>query len=200
MKVITIAHQKGGVGKTTLAINLAYAFAEGSKVAIVDADLQGSVSDLSDFLTGIDIVPLDRLLSAGLAGYDLVIVDTPPYLSNRLSELFAVSNYVLVPTKAGILDAMAIRATINLLRQSMELKPALKAGIVLNMVLPRTSLNDEVKDILTEYGIYLHPTAISQRVSYTRSPMTNGVFGGEDQRAKDEVIELASEIINRLSE
>jgi chromosome partitioning protein len=199
MKVITIAHQKGGVGKTTLAINLAYCFAENSRVAIVDADLQGSVSDLKEFLAGIDVVDLERLLSGSLLDYDLVIVDTPPYLSNRLSELFAVSDYALVPTKAGILDAMAIRATIALLQQSMKLKPALKAGIVLNMVLPRTSLNEEVKEILSGYDISLHSASISQRVSYTRSPMTSGVFGSEDNRAKEEVVELASEILDRIT-
>lgn len=199
MKVITIAHQKGGVGKTTLAVNLAYCFAEDSKVAIVDADLQGSVSDLKEFLSGIDIMDLDSLLSGKLNGYDLIVIDTPPYLSSRLAELFSWSDYVLIPTKAGILDAMAIRATIALLRQSMALKPALKAGIVLNMVMPRTSLNEEVKEILSDYAIPLHLAMISQRVSYTRSPMTNSVFGGEDQRAKDEVVNLATEILERLT-
>ena len=199
MKVITIAHQKGGVGKTTLAVNLAYCFAEDSKVAIVDADLQGSVSDLKEFLSGVDIMDLDSLLSGKLNGYDLIVIDTPPYLSSRLAELFSWSDYVLVPTKAGILDAMAIRATIALLRQSMALKPALKAGIVLNMVMPRTSLNEEVKEILSDYAIPLHLAMISQRVSYTRSPMTNSVFGGEDQRAKDEVVNLATEILERLT-
>ena len=198
MKVITIAHQKGGVGKTTLVINLAYSFADQAKVAIVDTDLQGSVSDLKGFLTGIDVVSIEDLLAGKLTGYDLVVIDTPPYLSNRLSELFAISDYVLVPTKAGILDAMAIRATISLLRQSMDLKPALKAGIVLNMVLPRTSLNEEVKEILVEYGIPLHDSTLSQRVSYTRSPMTKGVFGSDDHRAKEEVVSLANEILDRL--
>lgn len=198
MKVITIAHQKGGVGKTTLAINLAYCFAENSRVALVDTDYQGSITDLTEFLTGIDIVPLDRLLSGNLSEYNLVIVDTPPYLSNKLSELFAISDYVLVPTKAGIIDAMAIRATIALLKQSMEAKPAIKAGIVLSMVLSRTSLNDEVKEIISKYGIPLHTAAITQRVSYTRSVVTQGVFGSEDDRAKDEIVALASEILERI--
>ena len=198
MKVITIAHQKGGVGKTTLAINLAYCFAEGAKVAIVDADVQGSVTDLKEFLTGVDVITLDGLVGGQLSGYDLIIVDTPPYLSNRLAELFALSDYVLVPTKAGILDAMAIRATIALLRQSMALKPALKAGIVLNMVMPRTSLNVEVREILSDYTIPLHLATIGHRVSYTRSPMTNGVFTGEDSRAKSEVEALADEILDRI--
>ena len=198
MKVITIAHQKGGVGKTTLAVNLAYCFGEESRVAIVDADLQGSVTDLKDFLSGVDVHDLNSLLSGKLTDYDLIVIDTPPYLSSRLTELFALSDYVLVPTKAGILDAMAIRATIALLQQSMNAKPALKAGIVLNMVLPRTSLNEEVKEILTGYDTPLLSSRISQRVSYTRSPMTGSIFGSEDQRAKNEVIELATEIMEQL--
>lgn len=198
MKVITIAHQKGGVGKTTLAVNLAYCFGEESRVAIVDADVQGSVTDLKDFLTGVDVHDLESLLSGKLTDYDLIVIDTPPYLSSRLTELFALSDYVLVPTKAGILDAMAIRATIALLQQSMNAKPALKAGIVLNMVLPRTSLTEEVKEILTGYDIPLLSSRISQRVSYTRSPITGSIFGSEDQRAKDEVIKLATEIMEQL--
>lgn len=199
MKVITVAHQKGGVGKTTLVINLAYALAETSKVAVVDADLQGSISDLKEFLPGIDVVGIEELLTGKLSAYGLVLVDTPPYLSNRLAELFAVSDFVLVPTKAGILDASAIRATIALLRQSMSAKTALKAGIVLNMVLPRTSLNEEVKTILSKYGVPVLTSTITQRVSYTRSPMTTGVFGSEDQRAMEEIINLASEILDRIS-
>lgn len=137
-------------------------------MAIVDADLQGSVTDLKDFLSGVDVHYLDSLLNGKLTDYDLIVIDTPPYLSSRLTELFALSDYVLVPTKAGILDAMAIRATIALLQQSMQGKPSLKAGIVLNMVLPRTSLNEEVKEILTGYEIPLLLSRISQRVSYTR--------------------------------
>lgn len=198
MKVITIAHQKGGVGKTTLAINLAYCFAEGAKVAIVDADLQGSVSDLSEFLSGIEVASLDSLIGGQLSGFDLVIVDTPPYLSSRLAELFGLSDFVLIPTKAGILDAMAIKATIALLGESIAAKPSLKAGIVLNMVMSRTTLNEEVKEILSGYSVPLLESTIGQRVSYTRSPMTNSVFGGEDQRAKEEVEALADEILNQI--
>lgn len=107
MKVVTIAHQKGGVGKTTLVLNLAYYFADDLRVAIVDTDLQGSIADLQMFLADVDVVDLDRLLSGKLSdSYDLAVVDTPPYLSNRLPELFAISDYVLIPTKAGLLDAI----------------------------------------------------------------------------------------------
>jgi chromosome partitioning protein len=137
-------------------------------------------------------------LKGKATGYDLIIIDTPPYLTSRLGELFAVSDYVLVPTKAGFLDAMAIKATVALLQQSMAKHPNLRAGIVLNMVLPRTTLNEEVKEILREYNIPLHQATISQRVSYARSPITNGIFTSEDERAKHEVVSLAGEIMDNL--
>lgn len=200
MKTITIAHQKGGVGKTTLALNLAYCFSNGAKVAIADTDLQGSINSLGSLLTGVDLVSPEIVLDRKLKGFDLLIVDTPPYLTNRLSDLFNISDFVLVPTKTGIFDVLAIRATIALLKQSMAKHPKLKAGIVLNMVMPRTSLTAEVKDTLAEFGIPLLATQIHNRVSYVRSPVTAGVLNTDDEKAKDEVQNLASDILSQLQE
>ena len=198
MKTITVAHQKGGVGKTTLALNLAYCFADSARVAVTDTDLQGSINSLGNLVTGIDLVSPDDVLTGKLKDYDLLVIDTPPYLTNRLPDLFGISDYVLVPTKTGILDVMAIRATIALLNQSMQKRPNLKAGIVLNMVMPRTSLTAEVKEALQEYDIPVLPTMIHQRVSYARSPLTAGVFGSDDEKAKDEIQNLATDILNQL--
>lgn len=198
MKTITVAHQKGGVGKTTLALNLAHGFADSARVAVTDTDLQGSINSLGNLITGIDLVSPDDVLSGKLKDYDLLVIDTPPYLTNRLSDLFGISDYVLVPTKTGILDVMAIRATIALLGESMKKRPNLRAGIVLNMVMPRTSLTAEVKEALQEYDLPVLPTMIHQRVSYARSPLTNGVFGSDDEKAIDEIQSLATDILNQL--
>lgn len=198
MKTITVAHQKGGVGKITLALNLAYCFADSAHVAVTDTDLQGSINSLGKLVTGIDLVSSDDVLTDKLKDYDLLVIDTPPYLTNRLPDLFAISDYVLVPTKTAILDIMAIRATIALLNQSMAKRPNLRAGIVLNMVMPRTSLTAEVKEALQEYDIPLLSTMIHQRVSYARSPLTAGVFESDDEKAKDEIQSLATDILNHL--
>ena len=198
MKTITIAHQKGGVGKTTLALNLAFCFADSLRVAVTDTDLQGSINSLGSLVTGIDLVSPEDVLAGKLTGYDLLVVDTPPYLTNRLTDLFAISDYVLVPTKPGFLDAMAVRATVTLLRESIKRKPELRASIVLNMVMPRTSLTQEVKELLQEYDLPVLPTMIYQRVSYTRSPVTNGVFESDDDKAKNEIQSLASDILTQL--
>jgi chromosome partitioning protein len=198
MKTITVAHQKGGVGKTTLALNLAFCFADSARVAITDTDLQGSINSLGSLVSGIDLISPEVVLSGSLTGYDLLVIDTPPYLTNRLPDLFEVSDFVLVPTKPGFLDAMAVRATVTLLKESMKRKPALKAGIVLNMVMPRTSLTAEVKELLAEYDLPLLPTMIHQRVSYARSPVTNGVFQSDDDKAKSEIQSLVTDILTQL--
>ncbi|UFH57917.1 ParA family protein [Spirosoma sp. KNUC1025] len=198
MKILTIAHQKGGVGKTTLALNLAYCFADSARVAVTDTDLQGSINNLGRLVMGIDLVSPETVLEGKLSGYDLLVIDTPPYLTSRLPDLFAISDYVLVPTKTAVLDLMAIRATIALLRESMKRRPNLKAGIVLNMVMPRTSLTAEVKEALQEYDLPVLPTMIHQRVSYARSPLTAGVFESDDEKAKDEIQNLATDILNQL--
>lgn len=199
MKIITVAHQKGGVGKTTLALNLAFCFADSARVAVTDTDLQGSINSLGGILTGIDLVSPDDVLAGNVTGYDLLVIDTPPYLTNRLPDLFAISDFVLVPTKPGILDTMAVRATVSLLQESMKKKPNLKAGIVLNMVMPRTSLTAEVRDVLSGFAIPVLPTQIHQRVSYARSPVTNGIFESDDEKAKDEIQSLATDILTHLA-
>ena len=200
MKIITVAHQKGGVGKTTLSLNLAYCFAQGTRVAIVDSDPQASAANLKEILSqhGIDLIePVD--IPNVQDKYDVVIIDTPPYLTTSLPDFFSYSDFVLVPTKASILDIMAIRATIQLLRQAQQLKPALKTLIVLNMVKPVTTLTNDIKEALLHYDFPLANTTVSDRVSYTRSPISGGVFETDDSKAKDEIISLTQEIITALN-
>jgi chromosome partitioning protein len=198
MKVITVAHQKGGVGKTTLALNLAYCFKDGLSVGLLDSDPQESITGLGELLEGIDIIPNDKLRELGTLPHDVIIIDTPPYMTTKLPELFDISDYVLVPTKVGYLDIMAIKATIALFKEAQRKKSSLKGGIVLNMVKQRMNLNDEIKDVLKSYELPTLNTMITDRQSYTRSVVSLGVMGGEDIKAKDEIMNLAGEILDAL--
>ena len=197
-KIITVAHQKGGVGKSTLALNLAICFEDQLKVALVDTDLQGSISDLKEDLPRLNIISEDHFDNIRSLDYDLIIIDTPPYLSNRLPELFQISDYILIPTKAGFFDVMAIRSTLQLVKEAQEKFPNLKAGVVLNMIKYRSGITGEVKDLLNSLEAPLLKTIIHDRVSFARSPITGGVLAGEDEKAKEEISTLAEEIVNSL--
>jgi chromosome partitioning protein len=200
MKIITVAHQKGGVGKTTLSLNLATFFKDHLKVGLLDGDPQESITGLGNLLEGITIVPHEKLrhLVSIQDEIDLLVIDTPPYLTTKLPELFDLSDYILIPTKVGYLDVMAIKATIALLKEAQLKRPQLKAGVVLNMVKNRTTINEEIRAIIEGYNVVQHKTVISDRVSYTRSVISNGVMEGQDEKAKEEITNLAGEIIEAL--
>lgn len=194
-KIIPIAHQKGGVGKSTLAINLALSFQDQLSVALADTDLQGSLYHLKEELPGLAIIGIDELAEIQTLAYDLVIVDTPPYLSNRLAELFLQSDFILVPTKAGFFDVMAIRSTMALIREAQAQRPHIRAGIVLNMIKHRWGINKDVTALLAEMGTPLLQSTIHDRVSIARSSITGGILNGGDPKAKAEIMALAEEIV-----
>ncbi|MCP9762315.1 ParA family protein [Lacihabitans soyangensis] len=200
MKIITVAHQMGGVVKTTLTLNLAASLKNGGlKVALLDIDLQGSLAGISDELEDIAFIQPDELSNIGTLPYDVLIIDTPPYLINSLNDLFAISDYVLIPSKVGFFDVMAIRATLAIIREAQKSRPDLKYGVVLNMLKSCTSITDDIRYILESYEAYVLKTVILERVSYTRSSITNGVFSTEDVKAHHEIIARTNEILDELN-
>ena len=194
-KIILITHQKGGVGKSTLAFNLAINFSQASKVAIVDLDPQGSLAQLESIVTDIDIYSnvINEKSIRDLEA-DFIFIDTPPYLTNHLSWLVSLSDLVIIPTKAGILDLMAIQATVSIMNDNNALD---KCIIVLNMIKPNTTLT---LDILVELEKLQHikiaKNHISDLVVYTRSIINQGV--GENKKATIQINMLSEEILKLL--
>lgn len=198
-KIITVAHQKGGVGKTTLAINLAYCFKDSMNLGLVDFDLQGSLIGLKNTLTNLNIERRPTNLSElGKLPYDLVIIDTPPYLSKDLKEIFLASDYIIIPTKAGFLDVMALQATVQLVKEAQKVKPSLKAGIVFNMIKPQTGLTADIKAIIVDFDVPLLESIITDRVSFVRSAVLGGVVNMEDNKAEQEILALADELFTEM--
>ena len=134
-----------------------------------------------------------------LLDYDLIIVDTPPYLSSRLPELFLKSDFILVPTKAGFFDVMAIRSTLALIKETQMKAPHIKSGIVLNMVKPRSGITREVAELLQSMQTPLLKTRVHDQVSIARSSMTEGVFNGADRKTKEEIMSLTVEVVECIS-
>lgn len=204
MKIITTSHQKGGVGKTSLTVNLALCYAQSLNVAVIDTDLQGSLSGISGMLSGIDVIPFSQysknIKALKKLDYDIIIIDTPPYLTDILTKLFEVSDYVLVPSKVSYVDIMAVRATIDMINDVRCSHTQLKAGLVLNMVKSSSSINAEVKELIESLDIELLTASVGDRVSFTRSLIIDGIFNTDDEKAKDEIMELAREILIAMNQ
>ena len=207
--VITLAHQKGGVGKSTLATNLRGYFAGGGyKAVLVDIDPQGSLSKLvktfaeqagrepehvigrSDFGTFADLAKL-------IEPYDIAVIDTPPYLSSDLEAVFAMTNLVLVPCKASPLDFLAIGDTLDLIRKSQANHPQLLAAVVLTMTITGTDFTTSIRRELEKTEFKVLATEIGNRVAYMRSLLrANTVLGDENRKAWEEVESLGKELIS----
>jgi chromosome partitioning protein len=199
MKIITVAHQKGGVGKSTLTLNVAACLKNsGLKVAILDTDAQGSLSGTNYALKDIDFISADELSNVRTMPYDILVIDTPPYLTNSLADLFGFSDYVLIPSTIGIYDVLAIRATLAIIADVQKTRPQLKYGVVLNRVRSGTNLINDILSMLDSYEATVLKTRIHERVSYARSALTNGIFGTDDSKAQEEIFNLTSEIINAI--
>lgn len=193
-KIILITHQKGGVGKSTLTFNLAQNIAANSRVAVLDFDLQGSLSQLEELVTDFKIIPYqDKLESISELQYDFIFIDTPPYLSNHLAKLISISDLIIVPTKAGILDLLAIKSTLAIIEQE---KRTIDTLVVFNMIKPNTTLTLDILIGLEEYNVKIASTHISDLVAFTRSVLVKGV--SNDKNAQKQIDQLTEEILTKL--
>ena len=193
-KIILITHQKGGVGKSTLTFNLAQNIAANSRVAVLDFDLQGSLSQLEELVTDFKIIPYqDKLESISELQYDFIFIDTPPYLSNHLAKLISISDLIIVPTKAGILDLLAIKSTLAIIEQE---KRTMDTLVVFNMIKPNTTLTLDISIGLEEYNVKIATTHISDLVAFTRSVLLKGV--SNDKNAQKQIDQLTEEILTKL--
>lgn len=180
-RIITVAQQKGGSGKTTLAAHLAVAWAlapeGGRRVAILDVDPQGSLGEwlerreqrLGAAHTGVSFRTASgwgaRRESRALArDHDLVIVDTPPHANTEARNAMELANLVVVPVQPTPADAWATEATLELARRERT-----AARLVLNRVPPRARLTETVVCTIRELGGTLTMARLGNRVAFAES-------------------------------
>lgn len=172
MHVIAILSQKGGAGKTTIAVNLAVcAYLQGLSVALVDIDPQASAANWAD-LRELDepvtiALPATRIKKAIEASVDndadLVIIDSAPMSESATIAAARASDFVLVPCRASILDLSAITTTLDLCSAAKA-----NIGIVLNGVKSKT-LDMEAQKALKQFDYPVASVTLWDRVDYVRS-------------------------------
>lgn len=177
MHVIVLASAKGGVGKTTLTAHLAVAAmaAGAGPVALVDTDPQGSLADWWNvraadqpaFVSAsLDTLPdtLDTLRSRG-AG--VVLIDTPPAVTDQIGRIVAQAGLVLIPVCASPHDLRAVGRTVDLVEAAG--RPFV---FILTRVKPHARLTTAAATALSAHGT-VAPTLVVDRVDYAAS-MTDG--------------------------
>lgn len=205
-RVITIAQQKGGAGKTTLAAHLAVAWAATARVAVIDIDPQASLSHWVELRRARNGAALGfthvRLPGWRLADeverlartHDILVVDSPPHAETEAKIAVRLASLVVVPLQPSPIDVWATRPTLELAR--LERRPVL---LVLNRLPSRARLTAEMAQGAAGYGVAVAQAALGNRVAFAASMATGqGVTEAEpESSAALEIAALAREILER---
>jgi chromosome partitioning protein len=176
--IIAMVHQKGGVGKTTLSINLAGELArDGHKVLYVDADPQGSGLDWSEAregeplfsMVGMPKPILHKELPGLSAGYDFTIVDGPPRVSGVTRSILLCADLALIPVQPSPYDVWAAKEILEIAQEATTFNEKLKTAFVINRKIVNTAIGRDVEGALREYEIPVLESAIHQRVIFAES-------------------------------
>ncbi len=193
MKVLAFTSQKGGSGKTTLAGHIAVQaeLAESGPVAVIDADPQGSLADWWNEREA-SAPMFVRATIANLArdiddlrghGVNLLVIDTPPAITDAIETVIALSDLVVIPTRPSPHDLRAAGTTIELVER--HAKPMV---FVVNGATPRARITGEAAIALSQHGT-VAPVTVHQRTDFAAS-MIDGRTVMEVNRASKSPTEI----------
>src|SRR5271170_817235 len=199
-RVITVAQRKGGAGKTTLAAQLAVAWARsGARVALLDIDPQGSLAAwvglrrerLGEAALGFEFAALPgwratQWVETQARAADLVLIDSPPHAEAEARIALRAAGLVLIPVQPSPLDLWATQATLLLARDERR-----TAVAVLNRVPSRSTATERIATDLTKLGVALAASRIGNRIALVHA-MTQGLGVLETAAASPAAAEIAA--------
>ena len=176
--IIAVMSQKGGAGKTTLALNLAAAMAErGRRVLVVDADPQQTAQDWAAVrespppfqVMGLAKPVLHRDLPPIAADYDHVIIDGAPRNYEVARSAILAADIVLIPVQPSGADFWASRETVRLVQEARTFKETQKSAFVVSRKIGRTVLGREIADALAGFELPIMTAGTTQRIVYAQT-------------------------------
>jgi chromosome partitioning protein len=204
LQVVALASQKGGAGKTTLAGHLAVqALRMGNgPVALVDTDPQGSIAGWGRARQASEpvVFPATARQLPGVItrlheeGYGLLFVDTPPAVTDAISEVVRLSDLVIVPTRPSPHDLRAVGATVDIVEEHER-----AMVFVVNSATRGARITAEAAVALSQHGT-VAPVMIHHRVDYAASMIDGRTVMelSEDSRSAKEIVALWEYVAERL--
>ena len=171
--IITIAQQKGGAGKTTLAANLAAAWAPTHRVTLLDIDPQASLTRWHALRTAnLPTITLSAVsgwrikaeLDRQAATADILLVDTPPQIDTDAARAIRAATLVLIPLQPSMPDLWASSGTLKLAQAEHR-----RTAAVLNRAPAKSALRLTVEAALRQSGLTLLPTTLGDRRAYAQA-------------------------------
>jgi chromosome partitioning protein len=204
--IISIQNQKGGVGKTTLAVHISHALAlRDEPTLLLDADPQGSARDWAAArksqppfsVVGLDRPTIHRDLPAIAKNYAHVVIDGPPRVTDLARSAIAAADLVLIPVQPSPYDVWAAQEVINLIKEASVFKESLKSVFVINRKIVNTAIGRDVAEALSGYGLPVLRSQICQRVSFAESAASGQTVMEIDPngQAAQEINTLVNELL-----
>jgi len=205
--IISVLNQKGGVGKTTLALSLSSYLSKKFKVLVIDADPQNSAINWylsSDKEGGFSVINLSQKkihleIKEIKQEYDYIVIDGPPRTTEVVRSCILSSDIILIPCTPSIYDIWASQETVKLIEEALSFKKNIEYAFVINKKIVKTAIGRDAVKTLKDLNVPILKSHICQRVAFAEAAAEGKTVLDIEANGKSslEIKKLVKEILKK---